>query len=396
MRNRALGLALTFALALLAASCGNAPSSSTNTSGKNPPASGEVKKYPIGAVIEKSGPLENWGKASEWGMRLAIEDLKGKDGIELELFVGDNKSTPEQSANEFISLANSKNVMVVLGAVASSNTNQMKAQADKLKVPIITHASTNVKLTKDTDWLFRICWNDAFQGAVCANFMVDHLKAKKAIIVTDAAQDYSRGLSKAFEETFKLRGGTIIEELTYQSGDKVFTSQVEKLKASEADGVFCSGYSAEVALLLKTARAAGYDKPFLGGDGLDDKQFFDIAGKAAGTGVYLCNHAHNDDPDEKIQNFVKAYTAKYKEPPGNAMAFLGYDAVLAVHDSIKRAAQKGPVTRESLRDAIASIKDLPLVTGTITVGQNKEVRKRAVVVKMKEDGSFEFVSEVKP
>jgi branched-chain amino acid transport system substrate-binding protein len=352
--------------------------------------------YSVGAVLEKSGPNENWGKASEWGMKLAVEELKGKDGIELELFVEDNKCAPEQSANAFISLANVNKVIAVLGAVNSSNTIAMKAQANKLQVPIITHASTNVSITKDTDWVYRICWNDAFQGAVCANFAFDKLGAKKAVIVTDAAQDYSRGLSKNFEETYKMRGGTIVTELTYQTGDRIFTSQVEKLKAADVEAVFCSGYSAEVALLLKTAREAGFEKPFLGGDGLDDKQFFAIAGKAAGTGVFLCNHAHNDDPDPKIQAFVKTYKAKYGEEPGNAMAYLGYDVVLALHDSIKRASAKGPVTRASVRDAIGEIKDLPLVTGTITVGPNHEVRKRAVVVEMLENGTFKFVAEVKP
>jgi len=70
--------------------------------------------YPIGVVIEKSGALENWGKASEEGMILAAEELKGKDGIVIQLFIEDNKSTPEQSANAFISLANVKNVKAVL------------------------------------------------------------------------------------------------------------------------------------------------------------------------------------------------------------------------------------------------------------------------------------------
>jgi branched-chain amino acid transport system substrate-binding protein len=357
---------------------------------------GDSTTYPIGVVVEKSGALENWGKASEEGMRLAAEELKGKDGIDIELFFEDNKSTPEQSANAFISLVNVKNVLCVLGAVASSDTRAMKEQANKLKVPLITHASTNVQLTKDTEWLYRICWNDAFQGSVCANFAAQHLKAKKAVIVTDAAQDYSRGLSKNFEETFKAGGGEVLEELTYQSGDKVFTSQIEKLKALRPDCVFCSGYAAEVALLLKGSREAGFKKPFLGGDGLDDQQFFAIAGPAAGTGVFLCNHAHNDDPDPRVQAFVKAYKAKYGDVPQNSMTFLGYDAVVAVHDSIKRAAAKGPVTRESLRDAIAQIKDLPLVTGTITIGPDHEVRKRAVVVQCQADGKMKFVAEVKP
>ncbi len=375
-------------LAFLASCGGDAPKGGGTGAG--------VTKYPIGAVLEKSGDMENWGDSSQKGIELAVADLKGKDGIELEATIEDNKSTPEQSANAFISLANVKNVLAVIGSVASSHTGAMKEQANKLKVPLITHASTNVNLVKDTDWLFRVCWNDAFQGAVCANFALGNLKAKKAAIVTDAAQDYSRGLSKNFRETYEKNGGKVVEELTYQSKDKVFTSQVEKLKALDVDCVFASGYAAEVALLLKGSREAGFTKPFLGGDGLDDKQFFSIAGPAAGTGVFLCNHAHNDDPEPRIQNFVKAYKAKFGQAPQNAMAFLAYDAVLAVNDAIKRAAAKGPVTRESVRDALAATKDLPLVTGTITIGPDHEVQKRAVVVECQADGSLKFVAEVKP
>lgn len=360
-----------------------------------PANAGEEKTYPIGVVIEKSGALENWGRQSESGMKLALEDLKGADGIKIELFIEDNKSTPDQSANAFISLTEGKKVLCVIGAVASSNTRAMKEQANKLKLALVTHASTNVQLTKDTEWLYRICWNDAFQGAVCAKFAKEHLKSAKAVIVTDTAQDYSKGLSKNFADTFKAQGGTIVEELTYQSGDKVFTSQVEKLKNIEADCVFCSGYSAEVALLLKAAREAGYEKPFLGGDGLDDPQFFNIAGATAGTGVFLCNHAHPEDPDPRVQAFVKKYKEKFNEVPG-AMSFLGYDAVLAIHDALKRAAAKGAVTRESLRDAIGSIKDLPLVTGKINMGADHEVKKRAVVVECQADKTMKYCSEVKP
>lgn len=355
---------------------------------------GEAKTYPLGAVLEKSGALENWGRQSEYGMHLALEELNGKDGVTIVLTVEDNKSTPDQSANAFISLVEVKKVLAVLGSVASSHTRAMKEQANKLKVPLITHASTNVQLTKDTDWLFRICWNDAFQGFVCAKFAKETLKAGKAVIVTDAAQDYSRGLSKNFADTFKAQGGKIVEELTYQSGDKVFAPQVEKLKGLDADCVFCSGYAAEVALLLKAARQAGYEKPFLGGDGLDDPQFFSIAGPLAGTGVFLCNHAHQDDPDPRIQAFVKKYKAKHKEDPG-AMSFLGYDAVIALHDCLKRAAAKGEVTRESLREALASMQGVPLITGTITMGADHEVQKRAVVVECQADKTMKFVSEVK-
>src|SRR4051812_7443100 len=103
------------AMLFLACCGGDTPKGGTGTAGG-------AKKYAIGAVLEKSGDMENWGDSSQKGIELAVQELKGKDGIELEMFIEDNKSTPEQSANAFISLANVKNVLAVIGSVASSHT----------------------------------------------------------------------------------------------------------------------------------------------------------------------------------------------------------------------------------------------------------------------------------
>ncbi|MCZ7648412.1 MAG: ABC transporter substrate-binding protein [Planctomycetota bacterium] len=385
------------ALALLGG-CGSggktaAKSGESGNGGETKAAGGGI---PIGVVLEKTGGLQDWGRDSERGMFLALEHLKGQGGIEISLDIRDNNCKPDQSASEFINLVSVKNVLAVLGAVASSDTRAMKEQANKYKVPLITHASTNVQLTKDTEWLYRICFDDEFQGAVCARFAWDSLKAKKAIVVTDAAQDYSRGLTASFTKTYTELGGTVVEELTYQTGDKIFTSQVGKLQASEIECVFTSGYAPEVGLLLKTAREAGFDKPFLGGDGLSMEQFYRIAGAQVGTGVYICDHAHPDDPDPKVQKFVTAYKAKFAGATPGSMAFLGYDAIFAIHDALVRAKAKGELTRDSVREAIGSIQDLDLVTGRITMGADHEVKKRAVVLKYQPDGSFKFAAEVKP
>lgn len=372
----------------------------TGENGENSGTKGEAVKfegptYPVGVVVELSGGLQDWGIGSRRGMELAQEHLAGQDGITLELDFRDNASKPDQSSSEFVNLVTVKKVLTVLGAVASSHTRAMKEQANKYKVPLITHASTNVQLTKDTDWLFRTCFNDDFQGEVCAKYAVKNLSAKKAIVVTDAAQDYSRGLSASFIRTFKAAGGTIVEELTYQKDDKIFTSQVGKLQAADIDCVFASGYAPEVGLLLKTAREAGFDKPFLGGDGLSMEQFFKIAGPHV-AGVFMCDHAHAADQDPDVQKFVNAFKAKFEGKLPDSMAFLGYDAVFALHDAIKRAKAKGEVTRESVRDALGAIKDLKLVTGTITMGEDHEVKKRAVVLEYQADGSTAFKDAVEP
>ena len=60
-------------------------------------------------------------------------------------------------------------VIVLLGSVASSNTEQIAVEARESGIPLITPASTNDTITVNGGPLVsRICFKDSFQGAVVA------------------------------------------------------------------------------------------------------------------------------------------------------------------------------------------------------------------------------------
>jgi len=75
-----------------------------------------------------------------------------------------------------------------------------------------------------------------------------------------------------------------------------------------------------------------------------------------------------------VQNFKKAYRAKFNREP-DSIAALGYDSAKVLADSITRAAStEGP----KLRDAIATA-DVPGVTGRLKMNADRNVDKPAVV-----------------
>src|SRR6202012_4203151 len=124
-------------------------------------------------------------------------------------------------------------------------------------------------------------------------------------------------------------------EQKYSTGDKDFKPQLTSIKAAKPDAIFIPGYYGEVSLVAKQARLLGIKVPLLGGDGWVGESLLKVAGNSL-DGCFFSNHYSEDDPDPTIQNFVKAFQAKFGEKP-DCMAALGYDSANILADAIKRA-----------------------------------------------------------
>lgn len=93
----------------------------------------------------------------------------------------------------------------------------------------------------------------------------------------------------------------------------------------------------------------------------------------------------------KGKTFNEAYRAKFQaEPP--PLAALAYDAVWLVADALKRSGSAEPA---ALRDALSGTKDFPGVTGTVTMGEDRNPKKPAVVIRI-QDGKFTYLESAEP
>jgi branched-chain amino acid transport system substrate-binding protein len=341
----------------------------------------------VGHVASMTGDTATFGRSTDAGMRLAIEEINAAGGVlgkPIELVTEDDRSVTEEARTAAQKLIQRDEVVALLGEIASSRSLAAGPEAQRAQVPMISPGSTNPKVTEIGDYVFRACFIDPFQGSVMARFAMDELKAKKLAILFDFKQDYSVGLAQFFRDTVAKQGGEIVADERYTSGDIEFRAQLTTIRSANPDAIFVPGYYTEVGLIAKQARELGITAPLLGGDGWDSEKTIEIGGEAV-EGYYFSTHYAADSDDPNVQDFVKRYTEKYSSTP-DAMAALGYDTAKILADALARA---GTTEGPKLRDAIAATAGFEGVTGKISMDPQRNARKDAVVLKI-EGGKFRY------
>lgn len=347
----------------------------------------------VGYYGDLSGRTSSFGQSTKNGVEMAADEINKAGGINgrlIQIITEDDQGEPNKAATVVTKLINQDRVHALLGEVASSNSLAAAPKAQEAKVPMITPSSTNPAVTQVGDYIFRVCFIDPFQGEVMAKFSANNLKAKRAAILYDFNSDYSRGLYQFFKRSFTGLGGQIVSEQSYTQGDRDFSGQLTAIRAANPDAIYVPGYYGEVGVISNQTKQLGIKAPLLGGDGWDAPQLWQLGG-ASLNGNYISNHYSVDDPSPAIQKFVADYKGRYAILP-DALAALGYDSMKVLADAIKRA---GTTENTKLREAIAQTKNFPGVTGQITIDQDRNAVKPAVVLKL-QDSKFVYETTISP
>ncbi|MNT27258.1 Receptor family ligand binding region [compost metagenome] len=128
----------------------------------------------------------------------------------------------------------------------------------------------------------------------------------------------------------------------------------------------------------------------MGGDGWDSDKLSEI-GKDAINGSYYSNHYTVESTDPAVTEFIKKFKAKYNETP-DALAALGYDAARILAGAMEKATD---LSGKAIRDELAKTKDFGGVTGKISLNENRDAVKSAVVVQV-EGTNRKFVTTITP
>ncbi len=355
-----------------------------------------AKEVKVGVVLPLTGQIAAFGETSKRGLDLAHEqNAKLSNGDTVKLVYVDDRGDKVEAASAVQKLIDKDKVAVILGEVASSNSMAMAPIAEKSKTPMITHASTNPRVTKGKKYVTRACFIDPFQGAVMAKYALDN-NLKNAVLVTDAKQDYSVGLSKAFKKAYEAGGGKIVKQVFINSGDKDFNAQVATIKAANPDIIAFTGYYPEAALLAKQARNMGVKAPFIGADGVGFPELVKIGGKAAEGFMYTdhFNEAAASSPEAKA--YVEAYHKKYNKP-ADSMGALAADAYGMILNAMNACLKEGKASddKECINAHLRNTKDYKGITGVININEEGNAVKSAVINQVK-DGKFEYKATVNP
>lgn len=372
-------LTLSLVVSLFTGCSGDKNTSSQEGSGT------EAQQVKIGINYELSGNVASYGESSVNGILMAFDEINaagGINGMEIVPVTMDNKSDAAEATSLATRLMTQEGVVACLGPATSGNFMATIPVAMSNKIPVISASATadeGVTVDKNgnvNEYVFRLCFNDSFQGVTMANFASNNLGATKAVVIQDKSSDYAEGLAKNFIKTFEKNGGSIVAQEGYVAKDKDFNSILTKIKGVDFDVIFLPGYYQEAGLIIKQARDLGIDAPILGADGFDSPVLLQLAGEEALNNVYFSNHYSSIDEDPLVKEFIEAYKEKYGVEP-NAFNALGYDLGYFIADAIERAGSTDPV---AIKDALAETKGFVGVTGTFDMGPDHNPIKSAVVI----------------
>ena len=355
----------------------------------------------IGSSGPLSGSVSIYGLAVKEGVELAVEEINAAGGVnvdgkmmKLELvdFVND-EADAKKAAAALTSLI-SKDVDVVVGAVTSGATEGLISEAVKHGVPVITPTGTADKLTIGDNGderevrynIFRACFFDSYQGTYMGQYAAEK-GVKKAYVLYNNDEDYSKGLKDAFVET-ATAGNVAVTTAAYSKQDKDFNAFWVPILEGGYDWVYVPDYYENVYNILKTGYAKGYTGVCYGGDGWDGviKQVKEGEDASFLENCFYTNHYFGESENPAVKTFVEKYQAKYGSIPVS-FAALGYDAVYIAKQAIEAA-------KSVEYDAVVEALTTGTFTGLVTSSEpfsfnNGNPEKAAVVITFKDGKEVE-------
>ncbi|MCW8380169.1 branched-chain amino acid ABC transporter substrate-binding protein [Streptomyces justiciae] len=402
MRQRSL-ITITAALAagaLTLTACGSRDDDGGSDSG-----SGGTKVV-IGVDAPLTGDLSALGLGIKNSVDLAAKTANKQklvDGVTFEIKALDDQAQPSSGQANAVQLQSDKSVMGVVGPLNSSVAESMQKVFADANLVQISPANTGPALTQGVDWqtkkvrtyktYFRTATTDAIQGPFAAQYVYNDAK-KKNVFVIDDKKTYGAGLAATFTDEFKKLGGKVVGTDHIDPDTKDFSAVATKVKNSGADVVYYGGEYPQAGPLSKQIKAAGAKIPLVGGDGIYDPTFVELAG-ANSAGDLATSVGAPVETLDSAKQFVADYKAAGYKDEYAAYGGYSYDAAWAIILAVKKVVEDndGKLPSDARAKITAATQNVSFdgVTGKVSFDEYGDATNKQLTVYAVENGAWKAV-----
>ena len=317
----------------------------------------------IGMVAPLSGGLSALGLGMSHSADLAVDQANQKctvPGYALAFQAEDDQATPQVAGQAATKLASDPNVVGVVGTLNSSTSQTVQPILADRSIVQISPANTNPTLTlgqnpsspsRPFPTYFRVATTDLIQGPFAAQYLVQKA-GKKSIAVIDDGKTYGAGLAEQFAQEATKLGANVVAREKVGEKDTDFSGVIAKVRPLNPDAVYYGGEYPAGGPLSAQLAGAGLNVPLMGGDGIVDKQFVALGGRA---GDLATNVGAPAESLPSAKQFIADYqAANYAEPFGAYGAFT-YDATNVIIDALAKAVQGGTWSEDTRKTVVSNV-----------------------------------------
>ena len=347
-------LALTMALALVAASfagCGNSSSGTSTTAAATTAAAEGTGTVKIGMSGPLTGGASAYGLAVKAGMEVAVEEINAKGGLQIEFNAQDDEADGEKAVSAY-NVLKDWGMQVMAGQVTTGSALAVAPESAADNMFNLTPSASAEALATSGDNIFQMCFTDPNQGASAAELVSTKYTGSKVGIIYDSSDDYSTGLYNGFKAKAAELGVEIVATTSYTADNKAdLSTQVTQCQDAGADLVFLPIYYTEASQILTYANRISYAPKFFGCDGMDGILTVEGFDTSLAEGLMLLTPFAADAKDEKTQAFVTAYEEAYGDTP-NQFAADAYDVVYAIYQAALAGNINGDMDASDICEAL--------------------------------------------
>ena len=351
----------------------------------------------VGSILDMSGPLAAFGKATRQGMVLRIEEANEQGGVhgrKIKLVVEDDGYDPKKAVLAAQKLVNQDKIFIMAGHIGTAQNNAaMPIQFEKNVVNFfpVTAAREMYEPLNRLKYSFAVTYYD--QMRTWLPKMVKDKGAKKVCVIY---QDDEFGLEvmRGAEAGLKTMNMEFTEKTSYKRGATDFSSQVAKMKGSGCELVVLGTIIRETIGTIGEARKTGFSPVFFGSSASYTWLIPKLGGKAMDGLISTmgAQHPYLDEASQPLRFWATKYKTRFNEDP-DVFAVYGY---MILDTFVKGAAKAGPnLSTDSFIKAMDTMTIPPDIFGSAeaTFTATKRLGSDASRLSQIIDGKWKVISE---
>jgi branched-chain amino acid transport system substrate-binding protein len=325
----------------------------------------------LGLITPLTGPLASYGKAQEMVMKLAVEDVNAKGGINgspLQLDVQDSSTDPGQAVLLFRKFAG-EGYFAVLGPMTGTQWETVSPLANRIQMPAISVNAVKPGITV-RPWTIRLQpADDTLMPEGVKAFLRAFPKTKKVVIMADVREASSKASADAYAALAKQNGLEVLDTVEFSSRATDFSAAAIQTKSRNPDAILAAAFPAQAMLIAKDLKTQGVNVPVLNTSILWTGPFINNVGDV-GRNWHVIGFSTNDagppgsDPavyKSLVERAMKRADASIGLPFNVANWGVSHDGVLMFADIARRLQLDGATdatkAREAIRGEFMKIKD---------------------------------------
>ncbi|MCM3144152.1 ABC transporter substrate-binding protein [Brevibacillus sp. MER 51] len=358
---------------------------------------GGTSKDPIkvGAIFSLTGPNSPLGVPEKQAVELLVKEINGAGGVDgrpLEVIFEDDKSDNTEAVKAIKKLASKEKVVAVLGSSGSGPSLGMAEYAAAEKLPLISMAAADQITNPVRAGIYKTPHTDVHGTKRIFKYLKE--KGITKIATLNDSNPYGSGWTTQLQKYAPEYGITIVAEEKYGTKDPSMSSQLTKIKGTDAQALIVAGTNPGPATIVKEAKQLNLTIPIISSHGSANSKFLELIGDA-GEGVLMVagkllipEQVAADDPQSAIiKKFVDGYQAAYNTQP-DGFAGYGYDGLNLLVEGLKQAG--GDTSK--LGEVLEKVKYVG-VTGEFkfTADDHNGLTEDSMIMVEVKDGKFQLV-----